>query len=167
MSTVIDANVLIALFSDKTDDARGIRVKGLLEDARKLRQRLFVPTPALSEFAAKAHTEELEFIQSQLTFRVVPFAAKAALECGELFRTWVTGGDKTDRHKAKFDMQIVAIMKAVNATLLISGDKNLRNRAKEQGIPAMDILELDIPDSSRQTDLFKDSPEEDPAQMAE
>jgi len=31
----------------------------------------------------------------------------------------------------------------------------------------MDILELDIPDSSRQTDLFKDSPEEDPAQMAE
>lgn len=154
MSTVIDANVLIALFSKRTDDSREARVSGLLEEARKQRQRLFIPTPALSEFAAKASPEELDFIQTQLTFRVAPFDAKAALECGELVRNWAQKEDKKDRHKAKFDMQIVAISKVVGATMLVTSDVNLQNRAKAQGIKAVDILDLDLPDSRRQTDLF-------------
>lgn len=109
MTTVIDANILIALFSKHQEDRRDARVRGLLEDARKSGQRLYIPSPALAEFAVKANASELDFISSQSIFRIAPFDAKAALECADIIRGWVEAGAKKDRHKAKFDMQIVAI----------------------------------------------------------
>ena len=152
MTTVIDANVLVALFRADTEDAEKVRINGLLAETRGRRKRLIIPSPALSEFAAKAKQEEIDFLLSQPVFQIAAFDAKAALECGELLRAWANGldGSKKDRHKAKFDMQILAIAKAHGARLLVTGDANLRNKATKQGIEAKEIKELPIPESARQ-----------------
>lgn len=161
MATIIDANVLVALFRADTEDAENVRIGGLIADARNRRKRLVIPSPALAEFAAKAKRDELDFLMTQSIFQIAAFDAKAALECGELLRVWAKGvdGSKKDRHKAKFDMQILAIAKAQGAKLLVTGDGNLRNRAADQGIEAKPITSLPIPDSARQHSIpFEASP---------
>ena len=152
MPIVIDANVLIALFRTATDDSEKIRINGLLADAKANKKRLLIPSPALSEFSAKALQHELDFFTGQSVFQIAPFDTKAALECGEMLRSWAAGmdGGKKDRHKAKFDMQILAIAKSRGASLLITGDANLRNKAIREKITAQQISDLPIPDSERQ-----------------
>lgn len=152
MAILIDANVLVALFKSSTPDNEKVRVHGLIADAKSSRTRLLIPSPALSEFAAKALQHEMDFVLSQSVFRIAPFDAKAALECGDLIREWADGldGSKKDRHKAKFDMQILAIAKSLGVSLLVTGDINLRNKAERQKISAKQILDLPIPDSARQ-----------------
>ena len=54
MSTVIDANILAALFSKNYEDARDARIRGLIADSRTTRSRLVVPTPADSGAAVLA-----------------------------------------------------------------------------------------------------------------
>lgn len=88
MATVIDANVLVALFRADTEDVEKVRIDGLITEARSRRKRLIIPSPALSEFAAKAKQEEIDFLLSQSVFQIASFDAKAALECGELLRSW-------------------------------------------------------------------------------
>lgn len=158
MPTIIDANVLIALFSRHADGGRDTRIQGLIEDSRKAGERLIVPSPALAEFAVKAKAAELDFITGQTLFHIVPFDAKAALECADLMRDWIETGIKKDRHKAKFDLQILAIAKVTGATRLVTNDASLRHRARQQAIQAIDILDLPIPDSARQTKLFPEKP---------
>lgn len=69
-----------------------------------------------------------------------------------MLRAWAAGmdGNKKDRHKAKFDMQILAIAKSNGASLLITGDGNLRRKASREKIEAKQIEDLPIPDSARQ-----------------
>lgn len=154
MSIAIDANVLIALFHKDENDDRRLRVKSFIDEQRKKRTRLFIPTPVLCEFSVKASDKEIDFLHSQPTFRLIPFDGKAAIECSILMRSWVKSGSKSERHVAKFDMQIVAILKASGADTLVSGDKNLRNRAEEQGLKVLDIFDLALPKESAQADLF-------------
>ncbi len=158
MATIIDANVLVALFRVATADSEKVRIDGLIADVKASRSRLIIPSPALSEFAAKAQQHELDFILGQSVFRIAPFDAKAALECSEMLRSWAAGidGDKKDRHKAKFDMQILAIAKTNNATLFVTNDKNLRNKAVNARINTKDILELPIPESAKQQKITFD-----------
>ena len=155
MPTVIDANVLIALFRANTSDSDKTRVEGMVSEARSKRKRLLIPSPALSEFAAKAKQDELSFLLTQPVFHIVPFDTKAALGCGELVKEWALGvGDvKKDRHKAKFDLQILAIAQACNAKTLVTNDVNLRNKANRHGLNAVDIKDLPIPDSARQRQI--------------
>ncbi|BBH12920.1 type II toxin-antitoxin system VapC family toxin [Chromobacterium haemolyticum] len=155
MPTVIDANVLVALFSSSRDDSKTKRVNHLLEEMRRRRGRLYIPTPALSEFAAKASDDEMDFIQNQAAFYSVPFDKKAAIECGDLIREWAKGEDKEGRHEAKFDIQIIAILKAINADTLITSDKQLKKRASGLGFKVMDIMDIHIPEDV-QADLFRE-----------
>jgi predicted nucleic acid-binding protein len=152
MITVIDANVLIALFKKQTSDDNGVRIEGFIEESRVARNRIIIPSPALSEFYAKAHPHELDFIFNNRVFQVSPFDAKAAIVCGEMLRIWADGldGDKKDRHKAKFDMQIISIAKSIGADRIITNDKKLRTKAVKENINSIDISELQIPDSARQ-----------------
>lgn len=152
MAIVIDANVLVALFRMAVDDLEKVRIDGLVADAKASRRRLIIPSPALSEFAAKAQQHEMDFLLGQSVFKIAPFDAKAALECGEMLRAWATGmdGNKKDRHKAKFDMQILAIAKSNGASLLVTGDGNLRRKASREKIETKQIEDLPIPESARQ-----------------
>lgn len=152
MATVIDANVLVALFRTAVDDSEKVRIDGLIADAKASRRRLIIPSPALSEFAAKALQHEMDFLLGQSVFRIAPFDAKAALECGEMLRAWAAGmdGNKKDRHKAKFDMQILAIAKSNGASLLVTGDGDLRRKASREKIETKQVEDLPIPESARQ-----------------
>lgn len=158
MPTVIDANVLAALFSKSHEDGRDSRIRGLIADARATRSRLIVPAPVFAEFAVKARDKELEFITGQHVFKLVPFDAVAALECGFLIRDVFTQESKKDRHAIKFDLQILAIAKVSRATRLVTNDRQLRNRSISLGIPAISILELPVPDNEKQTELSLDDP---------
>lgn len=153
MPTVIDANVLAALFTRDHDDRRDARIRGLITDTRTARERLIVPAPVLAEFAVKARDEEIDFITSQNIFQVAPFDAIAALECGFMIRDVFATESKQDRHKIKFDLQILAIAKVCRATRLVTNDNQLRKRASALGIAAISILDLPIPDSERQIPL--------------
>lgn len=153
MPTVIDANVLAALFTRNPVDRRDARIRGLINDTRANRERLIIPAPVLAEFSVKATNEEIDFIVSQNTFQIVPFDAVAALECGFMIRKVFSTESKNDRHKIKFDLQILAIAKAARATRLISNDKQLCSRAKSIDIQAIATLELPIPESEKQLPL--------------
>jgi predicted nucleic acid-binding protein len=152
MRTIIDANVLVALFKRNTSDNERVRVDGLLESTKASRGRILIPTPALSEFAAKAKQDELDFLFGHKIFLIAPFDSKAAIECGEMLRVWANGlkTDKKDRHKAKFDMQILAIAKSEGVDRFVTGDKDLRTKAARENIKAIGILDLPIPDSAKQ-----------------
>lgn len=153
MPTIIDTNVLAALFTRDHDDRRDARIRGLIGDTRIARERLIVPAPVLAEFAVKARDEEIDFITSQSTFQVVPFDAIAALECGFMIRDVFATESKQDRHKIKFDLQILAIAKVGRATRLVTNDNQLRKRAVALGIAAEAILDLPVPDGERQMPL--------------
>jgi predicted nucleic acid-binding protein len=155
MKTIIDANVLVALFKKNTGDDDRVRIDGMLTDARIARSRIIIPSPALSEFAAKAHQDEMDFILGNRIFLVSSFDAKAAIVCGDMLRTWAAGllDDKKDRHKAKFDMQILAIAKSVGASRLVTSDNGLRSKAVRENILSIGIRELPIPDSAKQHNM--------------
>lgn len=156
MATVIDANVLAALFSKHHEDRRDSRIRGLIEETRTKRGRLIVPSPALAEFAVGARDEEIGFIIGQQIFQVALFDAKAALECGFLIRDLFSRGDKKDRHKIKFDLQILAIAKSSGVDRLITNDNQLRNRAGQLGIQGVDIFDLPVPPKELQRKLAFD-----------
>ncbi|WP_282810570.1 type II toxin-antitoxin system VapC family toxin [Thauera humireducens] len=153
MATVIDVNVLVALFSKSHDDLRDARIRGLIGDTRNARGRLVVPAPVLAEFAVKAREEELDFIASQKIFQIAPFDAVAALECGFMIREAFASERKEDRRKIKFDLQILAIAKVCRASRLVSDDNQLRKRAATIGIAGLRVLDLPIPDDERQIPL--------------
>jgi len=159
MPIVIDANVLVALFREATDNTEKVRINGLLADAKSNKKRLVIPSPALAEFAVKALQHEMDTILGLSVFQIAPFDTKSAIECGNMLKVWATGldGTKKDRHKAKFDMQILAIAKSLGASLLVTGDKNLLSRAAREKIQAKRIIDLSIPDSERQIPIEYDS----------
>lgn len=153
MPTVIDANVLAALFTKDQDDRRDARIRGLIAETRARRERLIVPAPVLAEFSVRARNEEIDFITSQSIFQIAPFDAIVALECGFMIRDVFDTESKQDRHKIKFDLQILAIAKVANATRLVTSDIQLRKRAIALGIPAVAVIDLPIPDAERQMPL--------------
>jgi predicted nucleic acid-binding protein len=150
MPTVIDANVLIALFTTGHEDKRDARIRGLIKDTRAARGRLVIPSPALAEFSVGASDAELDFLNSQSIFKIAPFDAVTALECGFLIRDVFARDGKKNRQKIKFDLQILAIAKAQGARRLITNDEQLRKRAIQFGIQGIDLTDLPIPDDERQ-----------------
>jgi len=153
MPTVIDANVLIALFTKGHEDKRDARIRGLIKDTRAARGRLVIPSPALAEFSVRASDAELDFLNSQSIFKIAPFDAVTALECGFLIRDAFARDDKKNKQKIKFDLQILAIAKAQGARRLVTNDEQLRKRAIQFGIQGIDLTDLPIPDDERQMQL--------------
>lgn len=150
MPTVIDANVLVALFTKDHEDKRDARIRGLIKDTRAARGRLIIPSPALAEFAVRARDDELDFVNSQPVLKIAPFDAVTAIECGFLIRDVLAVEGKKDKRKIKFDLQILAIAKAQGARRLVTNDEQLRKRAILLGIQGIDFLDLPIPDDERQ-----------------
>lgn len=166
MPTVIDANVLVALFKKDQDDQRDLRVKALITETKRSRGRIIVPSPAFAEFAVGARDEELNLVSTQSIFKIVPFDAVSAVECGFLIRDVFDKEEKQDKRKIKFDLQILAIAKVHNARRLITNDNQLRSRAIRLGIQGVAIGELPIPDDARQIPLKLDEEEDDSTQEA-
>src|SRR6266508_136207 len=110
------------------------RIEHLVETLSQARQKIVIPTPALSELLAvvKNPQELLAEINSSRWFVVHPFDQRAAIECAE--RAVKKAPRKKDSSstwaKAKFDYQIIAIAIVVGAEIIYSDDEDIFRHLK-------------------------------------
>jgi predicted nucleic acid-binding protein len=157
----IDANVLVAWSTEKEGSLDKARLDFLFEQVSAAGGTLVLPTPSLAEFLVgtdEATGDFLTALERRRAFRIAPFDRRAAFECALLDKAAIGKGDKkggrTDNwQRIKVDRQIVAVARAQNATVMVSNDEKLRGTAKNAGMIAMSIQELDLPASAMQAKL--------------
>lgn len=172
---VIDATMLMLLFRPdvpaRATDSKGKpidhipeRVAYLVKTLESSKSRIVIPTPVLSELLVRITAEEtqriLDEINGAAVFRIEPFEIRAAIELAVMTRSaLVTGGKKAGSSepwaKVKFDRQIVAVAKVVQATTIYTDDGNLAATAKAVGIKPKTSKNRQSPKSRRRpTDDF-------------
>lgn len=121
-----------------------------------------IPTPVLSEMMVRADSAGSEYyrqLNNTSRFKIAPFDARAAIEAGLTQSAAIKAGDKRSGldgpwAKIKFDRQIVAISAVQHADEIISDDNGLRNLAASFNIPSISVIDLPIPGSTAQQDMF-------------
>jgi predicted nucleic acid-binding protein len=131
------------------------RISNLFEVLDAARERIIIPTPALSEFlvlAGSAAPAYLNEIATLGTFDIKPFDTMAATELAAMELLARNKGSKrhplnpeTPWQKVKFDRQIVAIAKIHNCHTIYSDDGDVKNIAEEISIKVISCWELDFP----------------------
>jgi hypothetical protein len=137
------------------------RIALLVETLGKVRTRIIIPTPALSEllvYAGAGTAELVTRLTRSATFGVRPFDTRAAIELAVMTRSAIDRGDKKGGveapwNKIKFDRQIVAIARVAGATAIYSDDHQLRAFAEQQGLTVIGLADLLVPDSVREPEL--------------
>ena len=157
-----DAGVLIAYKNPKCAPEIRIRIEGLVTRAITSRQRIIIPSPAVTEFLAgiegpaEAAKASLILTQSK-NFRVASFGERASLETALVISRVKTRG--TRKHegaswaKAKFDWQIAAIAKVEGAESIFTTDNDVVRAAGHFGLHGVYVPEMDLPDEARQGNL--------------
>lgn len=144
------------------------RVDYLVATIEKNRDRIVVPTPALSELlvgAKDAAPAYLDTINRSRFFRIEPFGERAAVEAAAMTRDAINRGSKlspatlSSWAKVKFDRQIVAIARVAGARIIYSQDADVAKHAKEVGIEVQTLEELPDPPTSHQIELKLEPPE--------
>lgn len=182
---VFDASVLLLLLNPETpppkDAATGQpvarckdRIEYFIAQLTKQREKIIIPTPALSEAlikAGEAAPQYLDIMRNSRFFQVSPFGTTAAVEAAELMRQRIAKlgtlkGDALDsRAKVKFDQQIVAIARVTRATIMYTDDDGLQKLATSLGITAKGIASLPLPPEDPQTALDFTPPPETPIEL--
>ena len=169
---VLDATTLLYLLDPDakapTDPETGrsvpevqARVKCLIDALAKDRQKIVVPTPALSELLVRAGTagpEYLEVLGKSACFRIADFDQRAAIEVAAMIRSAIDAGNKkggspSSWAKIKFDRQIIAITKVAGATTIYSDDNDISRFARTEGITVIGIKDLPLPPQDLQLAL--------------
>lgn len=114
------------------------RIEYLIEDFSRREEKIIIPTPVLTEVLALGGdvlVERLQWINARRAFLIADFDKKAAIEAANpTYRAIQNREDDNDRVRIKFDEQIIAIAKTMNARAIYSDDGPLANRADEQGV---------------------------------
>ena len=165
---VFDTSFLAIAFDPKTplpnDPATGkpvtdcaARINALIEALSIARKPIIIPTPVLAEYLVQGgaqKSQRLQVFQSSTAFSIKSFDQLAAVECAMLEDADLKSGKPLDpvvtKAKVKFDRQIIAIAKVHKATVIYTGDKQLANRAKENGLHAVMTWEIPLPPISEQ-----------------
>jgi hypothetical protein len=129
------------------------RVEFLVNTLSKEKQKIIVPTPALSEVLVRANEARnacMEYLRKSKMIRVEPFCQLAAYEVALMTKKAIDRGDKkeglTDTwNKVKYDRQILAIALVHGATALYTWDNSLINLANNAGMKAVSIGSLPLP----------------------
>ena len=169
---VIDASVLLLLLRPGTAvpaDVNGLpvdkpkeRIEFLISQLQKAREKIVIPSPALSEALVRAGAQEtqriVDYLNKYAVFRIEPFDTRAAIEVaamvrGALASKGTKGKSVITWAKVKFDRQIVATAKVVGASKIYSDDGDIRTLAKQHNIVAMGIADLPLPEEERQFKL--------------
>jgi predicted nucleic acid-binding protein len=125
--------------------------------------KIIIPTPALGEVLVKAQQaapELLRYLTSSKHFRVAPFDAMAAVEYATMHGARL-GKTITNRAKAKFDEQIVAIARVENAAIIYSDDADIVKLAGPR-MQVLGIASLPLPVAKAQGDMFEGHSDEEP-----
>lgn len=169
---VFDATTLLFLLDPEakvpTDPKTGETVAGvnermalLVSELEKRKEKIIVPTPALSELLVRAGTagpEYLDILGKSAAFKIVDFDQRAAVEVAAAIREALDGGDKKAGSlgtwaKVKFDRQILAIAKVEGASVIYSDDGDIARFAKNSGIQVIPIRDLPLPPEDPQKSL--------------
>jgi predicted nucleic acid-binding protein len=167
---VFDATFLMLFLDARVKSGVGdARVDYLVQQLSEARQRIVVPTPALSELlvgAGEAGPKYLEILNRSRHFRVEPFATKAAVEAAAALRTAKSNGNKrgsADKEapwaKVKYDRQIVAIAKATGATIIYTNDVDVVALGRDSGIEVITLNQLPDPPVTPQIEMDLAPPE--------
>ena len=161
---VFDATILIDLLHPRTNADRRAKLEHLIAELQRSKSKIFIPTPALSEFlagAGKVRDDYYQKLSASSAFQVVAFDARAAMECALMIDEAHTNADKSARAKtwakAKFDWQILAIAKVASATVIYSDDGDIARMGKRFGIEVIKTDDLPLPASARQGSLNLDT----------
>jgi predicted nucleic acid-binding protein len=170
---VIDATMLMLLFRPdvpaRATDSKGKaieyipdRVAYLVKTIEASKSRIVIPTPVLSELLVRTSAEETQRILDEINraavFRIEPFETRAAIELAVMTRSALNAGDKKGGSgepwaKVKFDRQIVAIARVIQASTIYTDDANLAATAKAVEISAIGLAELPLPPEAAQGQL--------------
>lgn len=140
------------------------RIEYLLNELQKSGERVVIPTPALAEALVGATGpigELVTLLTASYKLKTAPFDELAAIEVALMAdKSAGSGGAVTDETKAKvkYDRQIIAIAKVVQADAIYSDDKALRAKAKSVGLRAIGVEELDLPPVDPQQNLSLPEP---------
>jgi predicted nucleic acid-binding protein len=172
LTVAIDSTVLVFLFdgsaSAPIDPATQqpvpngkARLENLIAELEKRNERLIVPVPALAEVLVRAKgaaPDWLAIIAKSSVIRVADFDIFAAIEFAEMQRlSLATRTADDDKRKMKFDDQIVAIAKVVQASVIYSDDKGIKKRETPE-MRVVGIAELSLPPEAAQHNLLFESP---------
>ena len=178
---VFDADVLSLLLnpnarppSDKSGnpvDHSQERLQFLVETLGKAREKIFIPTPALSEFLVLVGEDASEYLtelNNSAVFKVIDFDQRAAVEAANMTRGAIEqgkkrGGSSATWAKVKFDRQIVAIAIVERAHTIYSDDEDVKNFGNQMNLKVIGVGELPLPPSETGSLPF-DKPEEDAAE---
>ena len=169
---VFDATALIHLFEpdapaiidpktqEPVADAQA-RIDNLVQTLEQKRERVVVPTPALSEVlvhADDAMATYLEVLNNTSRFRIVPFDQRAAIELAAIVRDGPSTeelrvGTGSTRASLKFDRQIVAIARVENETAIYSDDADMGKLGESFDLKVIRTYDLTLP-PGEQTQLF-------------
>ena len=162
---VFDAGVLIKLFGQRTTGEERKKLDYLVQTLTESRVQVLIPTPALTEYlarAGKAASEVLEELRKRSVFRIAPFDQRASVECAIAIDRDLTAGDKRAGStgtwaKVKFDRQIVAIAKANSVRQIYSEDDDIKRLAKRENIEVFKVADIELPPADKQQSLdFED-----------
>jgi predicted nucleic acid-binding protein len=164
---VFDASFLIYLLDPKIIGGTGTnsRIDFLVSELAEAGERIIVPAPALCEVlvgAGNAGPKYLEILARSRYFRIAEFGERAAIEAAVQTREALASGDKrgptpdSDWGKVKFDRQIVAIAKVLEATIIYTDDAQLSKHAEAVGIAAINFATLPLPPEQPQLELKLD-----------
>ncbi|SRR6266852_8178005 len=148
------------------------RIDFLISDLHGSGEKIRVPAPALSEVLVRTG-HSMQQILHELTqsprFQVEPFDTRAAIEVAliaiDAKKKGAKRGDSTETWaKVKYDRQIVAIAKVLNARAIYSEDENLRTLGASQGLTAKGMADCPLPYTRKSQGpiLFPDPPQNDP-----
>ena len=143
------------------------RMEHLVDTLDKKREKVVIPTPALSEVlvhAGDAAERYLEVFNRSARFRIAPFDERAAIEHATITREAIRRGDlragsNATRATLKFDRQIIAIACVAGESVIYSDDANLGKLASHLGLEVIPTYELPSP-PAEQTSLSYDTIDE-------
>ena len=177
---VFDTTTLLYLFDPEakapTDPETGNpvthvkeRIEFLVRVLEKRKEKIIVPTPALSELlvrAGDAGPEYLEILGKTAAFKIVDFDQRAAVEVAAAIREAIDaggkkGGSESSWAKIKFDRQIIAIAKVEGASTIYSDDGDIVRFSKNAGITVVRVCDLPLPPEAAQGSLPLDKTGDD------
>lgn len=145
------------------------RINALIERIAADDDVIIIPAPVLSEVIVKIPNKADELvkrIKSSPWFKVEAFDAAAAIELGLRTARAMAAGDKreglqADWTKVKFDRQIVSIAMVVNATEIISDDRDIAAIGQRWNFPVRSVEDLPVPSELILPPLFAKLEEEE------
>lgn len=161
---VFDATALVHLLEPGAPSAKNpatgqpvpnasARIKHLVNTLEERREKVVIPTPALSEVlvhANEAAEDYLKVLHKSARFRIAPFDERAAIEHAAMTREAIGRGDlragsDATRAALKFDRQIIAIARVEGESVIYSDDVNLGKFGSGLGLQVIPTYELPSP----------------------